>query len=677
MKRSNIRNNGSVFRDLSSSSYRNEDLRFSLYRSAKDSLDFVQSLKLKTQLRYHEGCVNTLSWNETGEYLLSGSDDHRLNIIHGYKFTKVASILTKHPANIFSARFLPHSGDNKIVSCSGDGLVIYTDVDDPNYGFKNCFHCHAGTTYKVVTIPNDPNTFLSCGEDGTVRWFDLRVKTSCALENCKEDVLIDCRRSVTAMAVNPVQTYQLAVACGDGYIRIYDRRVLGTPATGFSEGPSHRGLLCKFSVPEFKGKPYRTTSLVYSPDGAELLVSFSSEYIYLFRFNGSEVEQKSNNELCDPSCSSVNSDKKQQKTMAGKKKKGKNLPETCVTKKFRLRGDWSDTGPHARPEREGRSEGLSQRSSLMNHMSDVLTRMLHDARRQMQIPVEYDAEEEAEEQEENRSDSVPLPTSNENEEASHNGTEPVEENVEQSEQLSEPSDPTVAPAEGSENHEADSTMGTHGSTSPRYDDDISDTEMYSDSSEDEDMEPNIRRSISSPRMDILQKMSEAFRSSDLEIACGSLPKPTIVKKYTGHRNARTMIKEANFWGDNYVMSGSDCGHVFIWNRHTTDLVMMLEADKHVVNCIQPHPYDPVLATSGIDYDVKIWTPHDLEPHFDSIKANEIMQRNAIMLEETRDTITVPASFMIRMLASLNHIRQGNMLMRWRNSMPNNRSGEDD
>lgn len=29
-----------------------------------------------------------------------------------------------------------------------------------------------------------------------------------------------------------------------------------------------------------------------------------------------------------------------------------------------------------------------------------------------------------------------------------------------------------------------------------------------------------------------------------------------------------------------------------------------------------------------------------------------------MLEETRNTITVPASFMLRMLASLNHVRSG-------------------
>lgn len=39
---------------------------------------------------------------------------------------------------------------------------------------------------QIMTVPNDPYTFLSCGEDGTVRWFDLRMKTSCAKEDCKD-----------------------------------------------------------------------------------------------------------------------------------------------------------------------------------------------------------------------------------------------------------------------------------------------------------------------------------------------------------------------------------------------------------------------------------------------------------------------------------------------------------
>ena len=101
------------------------------------------------------------------------------------------------------------------------------------------------------------------------------------------------------------------------------------------------------------------------------------------------------------------------------------------------------------------------------------------------------------------------------------------------------------------------------------------------------------------------------------------------------------------------MSGSDCGHVFVWDRATGKLVMLLEGDKHVVNCVQPHPFDPsvyiqflvihlltviiyflvynimifssclVLATSGIDYDVKIWTPSAPDCMFNSVRAEEV------------------------------------------------------
>ena len=74
--------------------------------------------------------------------------------------------------------------------------------------------------------------------------------------------------------------------------------------------------------------------------------------------------------------------------------------------------------------------------------------------------------------------------------------------------------------------------------------------------------------------------------------------PSVLRKLTGHRNARTMIKEAAWWGSRFILSGSDCGHLFAWDRDTGNLVMMLEADRHVVNCVQPHPTDPILATSG-------------------------------------------------------------------------------
>lgn len=136
----------------------------------------------------------------------------------------------------------------------------------------------------------------------------------------------------------------------------------------------------------------------------------------------------------------------------------------------------------------------------------------------------------------------------------------------------------------------------------------------------------------------------------------------LLQKFMGHRNARTMIKEASFWGTEYIMSGSDCGHVFTWEKATGKLVMLMEADQHVVNCIQPHPTLPYLATSGIDYDVKVWAPSfgrddaGEQVQFDEERARMLMERNAVMLEETKDTITVPASVMIRMLACIHTFR---------------------
>lgn len=84
-----------------------------------------------------------------------------------------------------------------------------------------------------------------------------------------------------------------------------------------------------------------------------------------------------------------------------------------------------------------------------------------------------------------------------------------------------------------------------------------------------------------------------------------------------------MIKEATFWGSDYVMSGSDCGHVFVWDRATAKLVMLLQADQHVVNCLQPHPTEPMLATSGIDHDVKLWAPVGEGSQFDQSLADEV------------------------------------------------------
>ncbi|XP_060112660.1 DDB1- and CUL4-associated factor 8 [Heteronotia binoei] len=83
-----------------------------------------------------------------------------------------------------------------------------------------------------------------------------------------------------------------------------------------------------------------------------------------------------------------------------------------------------------------------------------------------------------------------------------------------------------------------------------------------------------------------------------------------IKRYKGHRNSAT-VKGVNFYGpkSEFVVSGSDCGHIFLWEKASCQVVQLMKGDNGgVVNCLEPHPHLPVLATSGLDHDVKVWAP---------------------------------------------------------------------
>ncbi|XP_048213906.1 DDB1- and CUL4-associated factor 6 isoform X8 [Perognathus longimembris pacificus] len=836
--------------------------------------EFIQRLKLEATLNVHDGCVNTICWNDTGEYILSGSDDTKLVISNPYSRKVLTTIRSGHRANIFSAKFLPCTNDKQIISCSGDGVIFYTNVEQDVETNRQCqFTCHYGTTYEVMTVPNDPYTFLSCGEDGTVRWFDTRIKTSCTKEDCKDDILINCRRAATSVAICPPVPYYLAVGCSDSSVRIYDRRMLGTRATGNYAGRGTTGMVARFIPSHLNNKSCRVTSLCYSEDGQEILVSYSSDYIYLF-----DPKDDTARELKTPSA----------------EERREELRQPPV-KRLRLRGDWSDTGPRARPESERERDGeQSPNVSLMQRMSDMLSRWFEEASEVAQsnrgrgrsrprggtnqadvsalptvpsspdlevgetamdidTPAEQllqpstssamsvqpcsvpsstesphstllsspDSEQRPsveasgqhthhqsdsppsvvnkqlgsmslDEQQDNNNEkqspkpgtgepvlslhystegtttstiklnftdewsstasssrgsgshcksddqeeslvpqhSVQLPegdhetkapersseivikcqegTSAENLVESHTDiaqldnltAEPLNSNSGEKNDLSLDS-PCVVPEESTfseKSKEPETSDQTsiesatnqtdtnpeplsqteaieplaHGEASPR-DSALQDTD---DSDDDPVLIPGARyRTAPGDRFNIrgttigdrimrrsaVARIQEFFRRRKErkemeELDTLNIRRPLVKMVYKGHRNSRTMIKEANFWGANFVMSGSDCGHIFIWDRHTAEHLMLLEADNHVVNCLQPHPFDPILASSGIDYDIKIWSPLEESRIFNRKLADEVITRNELMLEETRNTITVPASFMLRMLASLNHIR---------------------
>ncbi|XP_066594229.1 DDB1- and CUL4-associated factor 6-like isoform X2 [Prorops nasuta] len=790
-----------IFNDIYYQPY-NDSSKVKLFNSSKASLQLLQRMSLLKRLEVHNGCVNSICWNTSGDLILSGSDDQHLVLTNPYNYEVLTDYKTSHRANIFSAKFLPNSDDHRIVSCSGDGIILYTDLLRRTETFHNQFTCHSGTTYEIATIPGEPHSFLSCGEDGTVRCFDLRIKDKCNATRCKEDVLICCQKAVTALSVNPVSPHQIAIGCSDSTVRTFDRRTLGTPATGWTEDNGAVRPMCSFTVPEFEGNSYRITSLSYSPDGQDVLVSYSSDHLYLFSIKDQGSIHLKKNAL-----------------MKGKAKKHPTKPSQPV-RRLRLRGDWSDTGPDARPEREGgRRHGLEfaqarpvLHNSLMQRMTDVLSRMLNDPvtraalsgggednlqgviDRQLNVHNNDEDHPESnsnnhESQQLNRSQSDDLQmlgnhvttenrmeslnidepnmeqddvdrgeavavnhpnsvaelsntdTSVSNENAAVLEVVPMETDSSQITQERFSTETEALPSILQSNNSGEASLAeescTEGQGEGNMMENLQDrlSSMREGFLEKHGSEPAVNLTYSDrsstsatislgvanefirdnylagpsgsqsrtdesvaagpsnesekrPRLDTRDRTEPCVDSDDEDIITNHrsvnpieaemdeaianaraahshetfddmyLTELCVKQKYTGHRNARTMIKEANFWGDDFVMSGSDCGHVFIWKRDTARLCMLLEADQHVVNCLQPHPFLPILATSGIDFDVKLWAPINDESNFDEKFADDLKKRNAVMLEETKDTITVPAVFMIRMLACLNQIRRG-------------------
>jgi len=107
----------------------------------------------------------------------------------------------------------------------------------------------------------------------------------------------------------------------------------------------------------------------------------------------------------------------------------------------------------------------------------------------------------------------------------------------------------------------------------------------------------------------LERQSRSDDISEQELAFRELA-VDYDRHFCGHCNTTTDIKEANFFGPHgeYIIAGSDDGRFFIWDRKTCSIVRILQGDESIVNCLQPHPTQCLLATSGIETTVKLWTP---------------------------------------------------------------------
>ncbi|PFH52759.1 hypothetical protein AMATHDRAFT_1806 [Amanita thiersii Skay4041] len=114
---------------------------------------------------------------------------------------------------------------------------------------------------------------------------------------------------------------------------------------------------------------------------------------------------------------------------------------------------------------------------------------------------------------------------------------------------------------------------------------------------------------------------------------GFLPDVPLVfprMRYSGARNVAT-TKDVNFLGprDECIVSGSDDGNFFLWDKESGNLHGIYEGDGSIVNVIEGHPYLPLLAVSGIDTTVKLFAPANSPSLFSrTSNADRIVARNA-------------------------------------------------
>ena len=231
-------------------------------------------------------------------------------------------------------------------------------------------------------------------------------------------------------------------------------------------------------------------------------------------------------------------------------------------RKFRIQTDWSDTGPNSLPLES--SNGSDPRSALMRRLNDWFSDLYQ-----------------------NRSGDTNTTAANTQQTTATSQTV----NVASTSMATNEATPNVNNIT-SNNTRVKRNSPTNESPENEMDDEQNETSMPTQRPKP------LLSPITSNLMCSRIRSKQALRLETNII--NKQPSPKIKMVFSGHRNVRTMIKECNFWGDDHVISGSDCGHIFFWDKCTGKIVNVIEADQRVVNCIQENPLYP-----GRDLNTKL------------------------------------------------------------------------
>ncbi|XP_028078369.1 WD and tetratricopeptide repeats protein 1 isoform X3 [Camellia sinensis] len=289
------------------------DVRHDIGRSLQMHSSLIQRLSMERQLEGHSGCVNAVAWNSKGSLLISGSDDTRVNI-YSYSSRKLLhSIETGHSANIFCTKFVPETSDELVVSGAGDAEVRLFNLsrlrgrgpDEYDISPSAVFQCHSRRVKKLAVEVGNPNVVWSASEDGTLRQHDFREASSCpparsSHQECR-NVLLDLRCGAKKSLADPpkqllalkscdissTRPHLLLVGGSDAFARLYDRRML-PPLSSCRKKlspPPCVNYFCPMHLSDQGHSSLHLTHVTFSPNGEEVLLSYSGEHVYLMDLN--------------------------------------------------------------------------------------------------------------------------------------------------------------------------------------------------------------------------------------------------------------------------------------------------------------------------------------------------------------------------------------------------------
>ncbi|CAA6659519.1 unnamed protein product [Spirodela intermedia] len=696
----------------------------------------IQRLALERELEGHEGCVNALAWNSRGSFLISGSDDLQINIWNYAERKLSCRVDTGHSANIFCTKFIPETCDELVVSGAGDAEVRLFNLS--HQGVQSApeplalFRCHSRRVKKLAVEQGNPNVVWSASEDGTLRQHDFREGVCCPpsgspSQECRS-VLLDLRSgakksladypkqclALKSCDVSPSRPHHLLVGGSDAFARLYDRRMLPPSSSCRTKmkPPSCVNYFCPIHLSERKPSSLHLTHVAFSPNGEEVLLSYSGEHAYLMNVN--HVEDSGMRYCADdvpkrtylpPVLGDLEAfPRRSASSMLDMHTKLLKVAAQSLAKDYNfLRGIEAcnevldGSGPQI--DDTLKHECLCIRAALFlkrSWKSDVsmAIRDCHGARGIDVLsfrPYYYLAEA--------------LKQLGKYQNALDYAMAALylsPSNPEVAEQVKAIKEKIAAAQSSKENDEVSKSTAVSGRRKKLSDvlflsdvaDDSSQANLQSEreDSDYDEMELDIVASTSGD--DSIDVESRTFRRSlnlifqretescrdNCQIDCSNGSPPASSQKdtnyecefgidmkqrYVGHCNLGqisskriSLVNEVS----EFIASGSDDGRCFIWEKRTGRLIKVLLGDEAVVNCVQCHPFDCTVATSGIDNTIKLWTPHAQTPSIiggtscpETAEVLSVISRNQQKLLLNRETL--PFEFLERL--GMNDISEGN------------------